>query len=156
MGNRSPLQCYVHKADPADHPAILETLAEYVGRDDEAHSPDSLALSTRYMDVEALLGSSAALAAALKHAAPSAVFELWQDPFPSAADGHYVGHVPGTGTHEGACNAEGELLIPVRKVAESLREAPGGITVEMWLATEGRRQFGADVLAQLAAFDRRW
>ncbi|WP_033821031.1 DUF3145 family protein [Kitasatospora sp. MBT63] len=157
MGDRSPLQCWVHQAEPADHPAILEILADHkLSTDAPAQAAGSLALGTRYMYLEALLGSSDALAAELQRSAPSAVFELWQDPYPPTADGHYVGHVPGTGTHEGACNEAGELLIPVREVREILGAAPAGLTVEMWLATEGRKHLGTAVLARLAAFERRW
>ncbi|MFJ5120870.1 hypothetical protein [Kitasatospora sp. NPDC088548] len=157
MGDRSPLQVFVHAADPDQHPAVLQTLAEH-GLDLEYEFPEiadgQLALGIKYFDVESGIDPED-LQAALIDAAPSAVFELWMDPFPAVYTGLYIGHVPDIGTYRAECNSDGTPLMSAAELADALAALPEETTVAQWLAGPGNELLGVAVRAHLGQYERR-
>ncbi|MER5638273.1 hypothetical protein ABT095_15090 [Kitasatospora sp. NPDC002227] len=157
MGDRSPLQVFVHAADPDQHDAVLKVLTDH-GLDLEYEFPEiadgQLALGIRYFDVESGIDPED-LWAALIDAAPSAVFELWLDPFPAVYDGLYIGHVPDIGTYRVECNSDGTPLVNAAKLAEALAALPEEATVAQWLAGPGTELLGTAVRARLSQYERR-
>ena len=158
MGDRSPLQVYVHTADPDQHPAVLQVLTAHrleLEYELPEISDGQLALGIRYVDFGSYLGTAAKVSSALIAAAPSAVFELWQDPYPPVAGGLYIGRVPDVGTFEVACDSDGTPLVDAGELADSLAALPEGTTVAQWLAGPGRELLGVAVRARLSPFERR-
>jgi len=158
MPDRSPLQLYVHHVSDADRPAVLAAIAAY-GLDLEFTEPQcaegEIALSYQYVYFESAPDSGKELAAYLLANAPGAEFEIWQDPATTESDGLYVGHVPGIGTYEAACDGKGRPYVPVTELAASLINQPAGTTVARFLGGEGRKLLGTDVLTALARRTRK-
>ncbi|MCX5215685.1 hypothetical protein OG689_41760 [Kitasatospora sp. NBC_00240] len=154
MSDSSTLQLIVHTASEEDAPRVLEAIAEQTLDQLEGDEPESgiLALGQRYWVEQTPVGSSFELAAHLIEHAPSAALALWQDPNPPAA-GHYVAHVPGTGTYESDCDAEGNPYIGVKALAARLAALPEGITVAEWLAGDGSVALGISVLEAVRRYE---
>ncbi|MFF4205532.1 hypothetical protein ACFYZ8_33340 [Streptomyces sp. NPDC001668] len=146
----APLQLLIYAISDAERPAALKAITEAdlrlgYGR----RQPTSLELGELYGTDEASVGKSAELADTLRRDAPSAAFEIWQDPY--ATVGHYVAHVPGIGSYDSACDEDGTPLVDVLDMAQRLMALPSGTTVEAWLAAEGNGLLGRRVLDALDA-----
>ncbi|MYZ33743.1 MULTISPECIES: hypothetical protein [unclassified Streptomyces] len=151
MSDRTPLQLYVYAVDDNDRPAVLEAIAEFSlalewGQGETP--PRHLELGRCYGVHEATLGSSDDLANLLRSSAPSAVFTLWQDPY-MTADGHLVAHVPGVGSYETGCDAEGTPHVDAVGLAARLGRLAEDATVRDWLSGDGDGLLGVTVLAAL-------
>ncbi|MET8768813.1 hypothetical protein [Streptomyces sp. NPDC004658] len=144
------LQLLIYAINDAERPAALKAITEADLRLEYGRrQPTTLQLSELYGTDDASVGKSAELADTLRRDAPSAAFEIWQDPH--ATVGHYVAHVPGIGSYDSACDEDGTPLVDVLDVAQRLTELPSGTTVERWLAAEGNSLLGRLVLGALDA-----
>lgn len=149
MSDRSSLQILVYSIDDQDREEVSATLAEHgllPGWDGETSAP--LALGTCYGAHESPLGEVRELVREMQEQAPSAVFEAWQDPHPTA-DGEYFAHVPGVGTYTADCDAQGNPHADVAALTEHLAGLPAGTSVRQWLAGDGDGFLGVAVRAAL-------
>ena len=122
MSDRSALQLYVYAMPDKDQAAVQ------LGIDDNCLEPyddssSDIVLGTRYLTGEVPVGSAHDLAVHLLTKAPGTAFELWQDPV-FEHPGHYVAHLPGIGTYEGACDSSGSPLVELPEVLDTLTTAP--------------------------------
>ncbi|WP_327378707.1 hypothetical protein OG393_32855 (plasmid) [Streptomyces sp. NBC_01216] len=158
MSDRSPMQLFVYAVHEDEEAAVLRAISdEALGLewgDTEEPEPARLVLGACYGIHETPLGSSDDLATALQEQAPTAVFKLWQDPHWSGADGHLVAHVPGVGTYETGCTAEGAPHTDVADLIKQLSAVPAGTTVQDWLAGAGDQVLGVTVLAALEPYEK--
>lgn len=158
MPERSALHVYLYAVHEDEQDAVLRVIAEEeLGLDcgdTEEPEPARLMLGACYGTHKIPLGSSGRLAAALQEQAPTAVFKLWQDPHWSGAEGHLVAHVPGVGTYETDCNADGVPHTGVTGLSKQLAAVPAGTTVEDWLAGAGDQVLGVTVLAALEPYEK--
>ncbi|MEU8759430.1 hypothetical protein [Streptomyces sp. NPDC048659] len=158
MSDRSPFQLYVYAVHEDEQDAVLRVIAdEELGLDwgdTEEPEPKSLVLGSCYGAHEMPLGSSHRLAEALQAQAPTAVFKLWQDPHWNGADGHLIAHVPGVGTYETDCTADGAPHVGVAGLAKQLSGVPAGTSVQDWLAGAGDQVLGVTVFAALEPYEK--
>ncbi|MFI6112754.1 hypothetical protein [Kitasatospora sp. NPDC051164] len=158
MSDRSPLQLYVYAVHEDEELAVLRAISDEDLNLDwgntEEPEPARLVLGACYGIHKTPLGSSDDLATALQEQAPTVVFKLWQDPHWSGADGHLVAHVPGVGTYETGCTAEGVPHAGVAGLAKQLSAVPAGTSVQDWLAGAGDQVLGVTVLAALEPYEK--
>ncbi|MFF4205530.1 hypothetical protein ACFYZ8_33330 [Streptomyces sp. NPDC001668] len=149
----SPLQVYIYAADAADRDAALQVLSE-AGLEfgfDRTDAPATLALGELYGTYEEWDGQWAEVARRLIEKAPSAVFELWQDPS-EERDGSYVAHVPAVGTVETGCDLKGVPHVNLPDLLARLSALPDHTTVAEWLAGGGAAFLGSAVLEALKPY----
>ncbi|MEU5181190.1 DUF3145 family protein [Streptomyces longwoodensis] len=116
-----------------------------------ATAPTELSFGTVYGAHEMPLGTVDELASLLQQEAPSAVFEVWQDPH-QVADGKYIAHVPGVGTYIADCDAQGNPHVDVNVLHGRLSDCPEGMTVREWLDSDAASVLGTAVLAALRPY----
>jgi len=158
MSDRSPMQLFVYAVHEDEEAAVLRAISdEDLALDwGGAEEPESarLVLGECYGIQETPLGRSDDLAATLQAQAPTAVFKLWQDPHYSGADGHLVAHVPGVGTYETGCTADGVPHADITDLTKQLAAAPEGTSVQDWLTGAGDQVLGLTVFAALESYEK--
>ncbi|GAA2970210.1 hypothetical protein GCM10010519_01800 [Streptomyces lactacystinicus] len=158
MSDRSSLQVRVYAVHEDEQDAVLRAFADEElaldWGDTEEPDPAPLVLGECYGAHEMPLGSSDRLAATLQAQAPTTVFKLWQDPHWSGADGHLVAHVPGVGTYETGCTAEGVPHAGIAGLTKQLSALPAGTSVQDWLAGAGDQVLGVTVLTALELHEK--
>jgi hypothetical protein len=152
MPDTADLQMIVYAAGDEDRARILDVLGEGEMTSDwgSGSTPTSLDLGHCYGKREAVLGANAELVDNLRAVAPTAVFEVWQDPYGSTG-GEYIAHVPGIGTYTADCDGAGEPYIHAGALTRTLSESPEGTTIAEWLSGAGRDVLGTVVRAALKA-----
>ncbi|MET8768811.1 hypothetical protein [Streptomyces sp. NPDC004658] len=149
----SPLQVYIYAADVTDQRTALQILSE-AGLEfgfDRTDTPATLALGELYGTYEEWDGQWDEVARRLIERAPSAVFELWQDPSEDR-DGSYVAHVPAVGTVETGCDLNGIPHVNLPELLDRLSALPEGTTVADWLSGDGSTFLGSAVLHALKPY----
>lgn len=137
MSDRSSLQILVYAVAEEDRAVVSDVLDAHVLLPDWDGDPSTpLVLGTCYGVHESPLGEVRELVREMQEQAPSAAFEAWQDPHPTA-DGEYFAHVPGLGTYTADCDAQGNPHVNVVPLTEHLAGLPAGTTVREWLANDG-------------------
>ncbi|WP_019061391.1 hypothetical protein [Streptomyces prunicolor] len=146
----APLQLLIYSIADTERAAALTAITDADLRLEYGRTPPpSLELGELYGADFASVGKSTILADALRREAPSATFELWQDP--DASVGHYIAHVPGIGSFDSGCDQDGTPLVDALDMARHLTALPPGTTVAAWLTTGGNELLGRAVLDALDA-----
>jgi hypothetical protein len=149
VSDRSSLQVLVYAVADEDRTAVSEILAAHDLRPDwDGETSAPLVLGTCYGAHESPLGEVRELVHELLEQAPSAAFEAWQDPHPTA-DGEYLAHVPGVGMYFADCDAQGNPHADVTALTEHLAGLPAGTTVHAWLAADDSGFLGIAVRTSL-------
>lgn len=146
----SPLQAYVYAATTEDQVTVLrifdeEELEYHI---DLANAPATLALGEQYGALEVEDEDWAPVARRLINEAPTAVFELWQDPSEDS-DGSYIAHVPGVGTLEAGCDINATPHVSIATLRTALSDMPADMPIGHWLAGPGAEVLGTRVLDAL-------
>jgi hypothetical protein len=152
MPDTADLQVIVYAAGDEDRARILDVISEWDMTLDwgSGPTPTILDLGRCYGGRGAVLGAHTELVDKLRAAAPTAVFEVWQDPYGSTG-GEYVAHVPGIGTYTADCDGAGEPYIHAGVLTRALSESPEGTTIAEWLSGAGQDVLGTVVRAALKA-----
>ncbi|GGP93023.1 hypothetical protein [Streptomyces melanogenes] len=122
MSDRSALQLYVYAVPEEDEAAVQRGITDNCLEPD-TEGADGIVLGTRYLTDEVPVGSAYDLAAHLLTRAPGTAFELWQNPVHEHS-GHYVAHLPGIGSYEGPCTADGSPYVKLSDVLDTLTAGP--------------------------------
>lgn len=159
MSSQSPLQITIYESPEHERPAVRRTIESFGLAPDWGMPPSHgrttgpLRLGESYGNHHAPLGASDDLAARLRKDAPDTAFLLWQDPYFEEADGHYVAYVPGVGTFESSCNANGCPHIGLPELIASLATTPT-LTAAQWLAGPGETVLGTRVRDAIAIYQQ--